>query len=143
MINVDVNCAVKTIWSPAKIVKAVQTAAKLEKKITGSVEINFIGDALMKRMNREHRGKDRVTDVLSFAWQEDSVFKTDCIGQIYICPGQIKRQAKEFRISESEELARMLAHGLLHIVGYDHGDDKEATKMFLLQENIVEAILKK
>lgn len=142
MITVEVNCPVKAPWSKPRIIKAVEIASKFEKKIKGSVEINFIGETLMRKMNRECRGKDRVTDVLSFAWQEDHSFITDCIGQIYICPKQIKRQAKEFKISESEELARMLAHGLLHLTGYDHGSDKEATAMFLLQEKIVDAVVK-
>jgi probable rRNA maturation factor len=79
---------------------------------------------------RYFRGKDKVTDVISFGWQEDSLVPSDVLGEIYICYKQIERQAKHFKCSTKEEFTRMLAHGLLHSVGYDHISKSQASRMF-------------
>jgi probable rRNA maturation factor len=62
------------------------------------------------------------------------------LGQIFIAYPQIKRQAKQYKISEKEEFVRMLVHGLLHLVGYDHNTIKDEKKMLNLQEKIVNNI---
>jgi len=103
----------------------------------GEVEIILVGRAMMRRLNLDYRGVDRVTDVLSFAWQEDKILLGQSLGQIYLCPAQIVGQAKEFDVSAREELKRMLAHGILHLLGYDHQDKKRAEKMFSIQEKLV------
>jgi probable rRNA maturation factor len=89
-----------------------------------------------------------VTDVLSFAWQEEwgekfflpTTNQDKHLGQVYICFEKIKIQAKEFKVSARNECTRMIVHGLLHLVGYDHMYDKEAKKMFTLQEKIIAAV---
>lgn len=105
--------------------------------MNGELEINIVGDKAIKDLNFRYRGKNKVTDVLSFAWQEDKKVRTKYLGQIYICYPQIERQAKEFKVKPREEFVRMLAHGFLHIIGYDHIKKKEAEKMFKIQEAIV------
>ncbi len=129
-------------WADKWISGVVTLTAKKEKKIKGEVEIIIVGDKEIKQLNRTYRGKDKITDVLSFAWQEDGSVPTNILGQIYICYPQIKRQAKTWRVTAKEEFARMLVHGLLHLVGYDHGDEKDSQKMFGLQEKIVGEISK-
>lgn len=128
---------------PVKL-REVQTiasvAARFEKKIKGEVEINIVSNNKIQEINREYRHKDAVTDVLSFAWQEgDSV--DDNLGQIFISYEQIKKQAREYSVTVKEEFARMLVHGLLHLVGYDHLVEKDEKKMFSLQEKIICSIL--
>ena len=138
MINVEVNFKIKnSLLSVSEITAITLAASKKEKKIKGIVEVNIIGDSEMTKLNFQHRGKKYPTDVLSFSWQEDSLIKTDYLGQIYICQNQIKRQAKDWEASEKEEFARMLVHGLLHLVGYDHQQKKDAQKMFGLQEKVL------
>lgn len=109
---------------------------------SGAISVHFIGDTRMARLNRIHRGKQGTTDVLSFAAQEGGgVFPGDEIGDIFISVPQIKRQAKVWNVSHKEELFRMLIHGVLHVLGYDHITKKQAKKMFSLQEAFLKKIL--
>jgi probable rRNA maturation factor len=138
MIQTDCNFKIKkSILTEKEINKVVVLASHQEKKIKGVVEINVISDKEMTRLNYQFRGKKYPTDVLSFAWQEDQFIPTQYLGQIYICQNQIIRQAKEWEVTPRQEFARMLVHGLLHLVGYDHMEPQEAKKMFSLQENIL------
>lgn len=138
MIKVETNFRIKSSVLSVRNFEAIATAAsKKEKKIKGIVEINIISDSEMTRLNFQFRGKKYPTDVLSFAWSEDGFSPGPYLGQIYICPNQIKRQAKDLGIAEKEEFARMLVHGLLHLAGHEHQEVKEAKKMFSLQESIL------
>ena len=117
--------------------KVARLASRFEKKIRGVVEVTIVGAKKIKSLNAKFRGKNMVTDVLAFSWLEDGEGGERFLGQIYICYPQIVRQAREYKISVKEEFARMLAHGLLHLVGYDHVRVNDAKKMFALQEKII------
>lgn len=136
MLRVNFFKRVKSPWTLSGVEKIFFLARQLV-KINGELEVNVVGDKEMKDLNYRYRGKNCVTDVLSFAWQEDRRVKSEFLGQIYICYPQIARQAKELGIKTSEEFARMLAHGWLHIIGYDHIKKSEAKIMFKIQEKIV------
>lgn len=137
MIEIDYNSNIKNKYSAQDLQEIAQLVSKQEKKVAGLVEINIIGDKEMTELNFQHRGKKFPTDVLSFAWTEDKKIKSNFLGQIFICFPQIKRQAKECKIEEYEELARMLIHGLLHLVGHDHIKKIPAKRMFKIQEGII------
>ena len=142
MINLYFNKAIDCPWSLDKIQQVFNQIEKIT-KVKGKVEVNIVGDKEIKDLNFRYRGLKKVTDVLSFAWQEDKVIKSDSLGQIYICYPQIVRQAKTFSVKPGEEFVRMLAHGFLHIIGHDHGQKKEAEVMFGLQEEVVDKYSKK
>ena len=72
-------------------------------------------DEFVREMNKNYRGLDKVTDVLSYEWHEE-----DFLGEIYIARDQVKRQAPEYGNTFYAELKRVLVHGLLHLSGYDH-----------------------
>jgi len=131
------NCPIKEnlILKTAKIFSAIYGKKK------GEAEVIVVSDSEIRKINRLYRGKNKITDVLSFAFREDKNIKTDFWGQIFICYPQIKRQAKLYNVGEKEEFVRMLAHGLLHLVGYDHDIPKKEKKMFSLQEKIVKRIV--
>jgi probable rRNA maturation factor len=93
------------------------------------VSLSFVSKAEMKKLNRRYRGKNKPTDVLSFNLNEGRL-----LGDVLICPDVARANAKEYGTTIGAELARLLAHGLLHLTGYDHGK-----KMFDLQEKITEA----
>ncbi len=84
-------------------------------KLKGQVNIVFCPDSHVRTLNRQYRGLDRVTDVLSFGWEEP-----DFAGEVFISNAQAKRQFKRFKNTYFEELRRLVVHGLLHICGYDH-----------------------
>lgn len=132
-----INCPI----SPKLIEKTIKFFSKEAKSLKGGLEIAVIGDREMKKINYHYRGKNKTTDVLSFAFQEEKNIKTDFLGQIFISYAQIKRQAKEYKISEKEEFVRMLVHGLLHLIGHDHETKTKEQKMFKYQELVVSKIL--
>lgn len=137
----EINIAISCPFSEKKIIKAVELVKKMERKTKGLVEINIVGDSFIKNINKQYRGFDKVTDVLSFAWQESGGnFSAGWLGQIFISYPQIKRQAKEYGVTVGEEFARMLAHGLLHLAGYDHQIKKDEVNMFKKQEKITAKI---
>jgi len=111
------------------------------KKNRASLSIHIIGDKKMTALNFQHRGKKKPTDVLSFACNEGEGMPSDDWGDVFICLPQVKRQAKEYNVSWKEEFYRMLIHGILHLFGYDHMKEKDAKKMFKLQEKFLAEIV--
>ena len=100
----------------------------------------FVEDEEINRMNRDYRGVDRVTDVISFAFEDnnDLVYnEIRMLGDIYICIPQMKRQAESYSHSEKRELSFLAVHGLLHLLGYDHMNEEDEKVMFALQELIL------
>ena len=99
-----------------------------------------MNDEEIHEMNREYRGVDRVTDVISFAFEDnnDLVYNDiRMLGDIFICIPQMKRQAIEYGHSEKRELAFLAVHGILHLLGYDHMNEEDEKIMFDLQKKIV------
>lgn len=128
--------------SDRQIQLTVAYVLKKEKR-RGDVTVHLIGDAKMIQLQKIHRGKKGTTDVLSFAAQEGSIISRDeTLGDIFISIPQIRRQAKDWSVTFFEEFNRMLIHGLLHILGYDHIKKLEAEIMFEKQEKYLERIKK-
>ena len=94
----------------------------------------------IQEINKTYRNIDRVTDVISFALEDDDSFvKTDfrVLGDIYICLDKAIEQAKEYGHSLKREISFLTIHGLLHLLGYDHMTEKDEKEMFGLQEMIL------
>jgi probable rRNA maturation factor len=89
------------------------------------VTVAFVSAARMRALNRDWRGQDRVTDVLSFpAAQDDFERRAGAtLGDVVICVAQAARQAAANGLTLNEELAQLILHGLLHLCGYDHETD--------------------
>ena len=83
------------------------------------VNLVFTTKRRIQQLNKSHRGKDKVTDVLSFNLGDSSGDDT-VLGEIYISTDIARVQAQEFANTFSEELLRLSCHGLLHLLGYDH-----------------------
>ena len=92
----------------------------------------FVGTDQIQQLNKEFRGKDSPTDILSFAPVEEK-----SLGELIVCVEIIEKQAVEHDLSLVQEYCYMLIHGVLHLLGYDHEkDDTEAERMYLLQDNL-------
>jgi probable rRNA maturation factor len=83
-----------------------------ENKERLELSIVFVGQARIRELNKKYRKINKPTDVLSFNY--------DNTGEIVICPSQIKENAKEYKSTYKKELAKVLIHGALHLLGYDH-----------------------
>lgn len=111
--------------------------------VHAAVSVHLVGDKKIRHLSREYRGKDKVTDVLSFALQSKDMPMIHIPGEsvdwgdLFICVPQIERQAKQYGVTKQEEFTRMLVHGVLHLFGYDHIKPRDAKKMLPLQERIV------
>ncbi len=86
------------------------------------IELILCDDAAMRELNREHRGIDRPTDVLSFPLEHD--LEGMPLGSIVISADQIRAKARELGHAPDQELALLFIHGLLHLLGYDHETDE-------------------
>jgi probable rRNA maturation factor len=100
------------------------------------LSIVLVSDAQIKRLNRLYRNKDKPTDVLSFPIGE-KVNGWLILGDIVISVDTAKRQAQELGYSLEEELKRLLVHGLVHLLGYDHELGGEEEKKFFELEEFV------
>lgn len=113
-------------------------------KVTGAVfSIIYVSLEEIHKLNKEYRGIDRSTDVISFALEDSNDFEVEnlrVLGDIYICIDKMKEQAKEYGHSEKRELSFLTCHGLLHLLGYDHMEKEEEKVMFGKQEKILEEL---
>ena len=102
--------------------------------------IIFVTPEEIQKLNSEYRKIDRVTDVISFALEddEDKILDLRILGDIYICIDKMLEQAKEYCHSNKRELSFLTVHGLLHLLGYDHQTVEEEKEMFGLQDKILE-----
>lgn len=104
------------------------------------LSVIFIDDEEMHAMNKEYRGIDRTTDVLSFALEDNDTYVPVIrqLGDIFVSIPKMQEQAKEYSHSEKRELSFLVCHGLLHLLGYDHTKGKEEEKLqFGLQDEIL------
>jgi rRNA maturation RNase YbeY len=102
------------------------------------ISLTLLDDHGIRDLNLRYLGKDRPTDVIAFALGREPVL----IGDIYLGAEQAARQASELGVPLAEELVRLAVHGTLHVLGHDHpeGEDREASPMFRLQEDLVRRI---
>lgn len=153
--------------------KFFESIAEKVLKITGAIlqqaqdkteiSLAIVGDGRMRKLNKMYRGKNRVTDVLSFdnksvlpylkkafvkikKNKEEFVLPPDGIkrlGEIIICYPQAKKQAKRQKHSLEKELIILFVHGLLHLLGYDHEKDSRKTEqMMALEVKILAEVVK-
>ena len=103
--------------------------------------IIIVDNETIHSINKEYRGVDRPTDVISFALEDDTSFvQTEyrILGDIYISIDKAKEQADAYGHSLKREISFLTVHGLLHLLGYDHMTEEEEKEMFGLQELILD-----
>lgn len=98
-----------------------------------AVSVTFLDQTSMTVMNRDYKGHDRPTDVISFSLPQPDGTLT---GDIYICPAEAAREAAERGEPVEREMLRLVVHGTLHVLGQDHPEDdgREDSPMWQLQE---------
>ncbi len=119
----------------------IKRTLKHEKVKNATFSIVFVGNEKIQEINREYRGLDKITDVISFAFEDNArkVYnKIRFLGEIFICIPRMIEQANEYGHGETRELAFLTCHGLLHLLGYDHTNKEEEKEMFALQEVILD-----
>jgi rRNA maturation RNase YbeY len=103
----------------------------------------FVGDEEIQVLNCEYRGKDKPTDVLSFSQVEGAGLVHPSLGDIVISLDTTRAQARRFGVTLDAELLRLLIHGILHLLGYDHEKvpAREAAAMRRLERRLLARFL--
>jgi len=108
------------------------------------VSVTCVSNDEMRELNARYRGFDEATDVLSFPlWEEDGHFVPPLnweelpLGDVVISPDFVRANAARENIGYNYEMARIVVHGVLHLVGYDHDTEERKRLMWELQESIV------
>lgn len=124
----------------------------VETDVPLAIEILFVDEEEIRRLNRELRAMDKVTDVLSFPALDlergqaikkaDYPFEIDeegklLLGSIAICIKRAKEQAEEYGHSYERELHYLIVHGIMHCLGYDHMEENDKTQMREQEEKIL------
>ena len=122
-----------------KLYELLAFALKREKLDNVEFNVIFVDSNTIHDINKTYRNVDRVTDVISFALEDNKTIELDhrLLGDIYICVERAEEQAKEYGHSFLRELAFLTIHGLLHLLGYDHMEKEEEKIMFQKQEDIL------
>lgn len=121
---------------PARSVRAAVAHVLAGEGREAALSVAFLGPEPMRDLNRQYKGKDATTDVLAFALpQPDGTLA----GDIYICRDVAAREARERGMPLREELLRLVVHGTLHVLGWDHPDGAECehSEMWQRQERYV------
>lgn len=89
------------------------------------ISLSFVSEAEIRKLNRDYRDKDSVTDVLSFPLDDDFAIQTNLLGDIIICCKRAIEQAKEYNHSIKREIVYLVVHSMFHLLGYDHIDESD------------------
>jgi probable rRNA maturation factor len=105
----------------------------LEAEGVAELSVLITDDETLRRLNREYAGEDKATDVLSFSQREGEEFPeaegATPLGEVIVSYPTAERQAREAGRSTEEEVAHLLVHGVLHLLGYDHAEPEEERRM--------------
>jgi len=108
--------------------KIAESILKKEKKLNKDLSIALVGFERMRELNNKYRGKNMATDVLSFQYGDS--------GEVVICLPQVEKNARIFKFTFKKELARVLIHGILHLLGFNHEkNERGADKMRKKEED--------
>lgn len=104
-----------------------------------NVNLIFIDDKRMYELNKEFRAKDKTTDVLSFAMEDDQV---PLLGEIYISIPEARRNAAEYGITPTQEILKLFCHGLLHLLGIHHPNKQKRAIMAAKEDKYLAMLTK-
>jgi probable rRNA maturation factor len=116
---------------PSSLKSLICRILKEESRSGCDLTVVFTDSAHLRSLNRRFRGRDKVTDVISFAMLEgpQACWSRPNLGDVYISLPRARRQAREYRVTAEEEIKRLAVHGVLHLLGYDHIQPGPARKM--------------
>lgn len=110
-----------------KSIKAVLKVEELDDDV--EVSVSFVGDEEIRDLNRDYRGVDKSTDVLSFPMDDEFIIDNRILGDVIINTRRVMEQAEELGHSHERELSYLTVHSVLHLLGYDHMEDEDKIEM--------------
>ncbi len=137
--TVDIQWATDTPDAPddSQLLAWARYAAQLAGGVTGDITLRIVDEDEIRELNRDYRGKDKPTNVLSFPFEMPEGLPADAmeplLGDIIICDSVVRQEANEQHKPLQAHWAHMVTHGVLHLLGYDHIDDDDAVVMETLE----------
>ena len=124
-----------------RVAEVARAALRSERVKNALVSVTFLDRRAMARLNTKHLDHAGATDVISFGFTR-ATDSDPVIGDVYICPDVGRQNAKARRTPVRQEIARLVVHGVLHVLGYDHPVDehRERSDMWRRQERIVRRV---
>ena len=110
-----------------KSVAAVLKVEELDENV--EVSVSFVGDEEIRELNRDYRGVDKSTDVLSFPIDDEFILDNRILGDVIINTRRVMEQAEELGHSNEREFSYLTVHSILHLLGYDHIEDEDKRQM--------------
>ena len=114
--------------------------ALIEPNESVEMVIRLVDEPESRQLNRDYRGKDRPTNVLSFPFEAPPQVASPLLGDLVICAPVVVREAQEQGKTELAHWAHLVIHGVLHLQGYDHQSDSEADEMEGLERSILQRL---
>ena len=111
-----------------------------ERRDWTEINILIVNAAAGRRLNRQFRGRDYATNVLSFPYEPVPGEHTGLLGDIVICAPVVAREAQAQHKTPRDHFAHMTVHGVLHLLGYDHENERDAERMEALERQILTAL---
>lgn len=139
-LNYEINDNYKVDFKYDYLHRVIKRTLKHEKVKNAFFSIIFVDEKEIQKINKEYRKIDKVTDVISFAFEDNNSLQYNDIrvlGDIYICIPRMIEQAHDYGHSVKRELSFLTVHGLLHLLGYDHMKKEDEEIMFAKQELIL------
>ena len=123
--NINITEEMKNLIE--KSIKAVLKVEELDDDV--EVSVSFVGDEEIRDLNRDYRGVDKSTDVLSFPMDDEFIIDNRILGDVIINTRKVMEQAEELGHSHERELSYLTVHSILHLLGYDHIEDEDKKEM--------------
>ena len=120
---IEVNNLTKSKISEAFLKKVAEMVLKGEKKEAANLSVALVSQKKAAELNKKYRKKDTIANVLSFPMPELG------LGEVVICPREVKKEAKKYGMMFEQALAWMCIHGVLHLLGYEHAKVGGAKRM--------------
>ena len=137
-VQVEVTAVADAAWAVERVERAVRATLDDQGVGEARVSVTLLDRAGMAEMNQRWKGRDAPTDVLAFPLHDDG---EPPLGDIYLGVDQVAAQAAELAEAPERELDRVVVHGTLHVLGWDHPEDnREASEMWAHQERIVKGL---
>jgi probable rRNA maturation factor len=114
----------------------VQRWLRAALQLPGEFTVRIVGDDEGQALNRDYRGRDYATNVLTFDYEHEPVVVADLV----LAAGVVEREAAELGLPVADHYAHLLVHGALHAQGHDHEDDDEAAEMEALESAVLRGL---
>ena len=128
-VDLDIQREVDGLPKDQELVNWVREVLTLEQQGDTEITIRFVSEEESAELNYQYRNKQNSTNILSFPFEVPDEVELNLLGDLIICSDIVKKEASEQKKEELAHWAHMVVHGTLHLLGYDHLTDAEATVM--------------